>query len=59
MKAEVTLFCENVSRNHVHCNRYTTIDVQQLNRSIDEVIEETEWSYNNKRKILCPAHKDE
>lgn len=39
---KLTLYCDYVSRSHVHCNRYTTLKVG-VDETPREVIEDSEW----------------
>lgn len=51
---EVTVYCDDVSKNHVHCNKYLTVAVTDTDE-IDEKIEEQGWQVTEDG-IYCDDH---
>lgn len=53
----VTVYCDNVNSNHVHCNKYNKIAVENVDETFVEVIERSSWSYRD-GNFYCPEHKE-
>lgn len=43
MGVRVIAYCDDVNKNHVHCNRYTAVNVDTLDDA-KEALEEKGWS---------------
>jgi hypothetical protein len=57
MQPNITVYCEHVSDNSVHCNKYNTLIMQGRSETVSEVIEESKWEIRND-KIYCPEHAE-
>jgi len=60
MSIEVTLYCEHVNGNHVHCNRTKTLSVTNLEAHfpITQKIMKSEWSIED-NELHCPTCTEE
>lgn len=55
---ELTLDCDHVSKHQVHCNRYTVIDVYDVNMTVSTLINESEWRLDPETgETFCEDHK--
>jgi len=50
-----TVHCDHVNRNHVHCNKYGTIDFDDPDNLID-ILEDRGWTIEDD-KTICPDHE--
>lgn len=49
-----TARCDNISKNHVHCNRYEGIEIG-VDETPTEAIQKTDWSIDG-TDMYCPEH---
>lgn len=54
----LTLYCDHVSKNHVHCNRVTKVTVDNIDRTVREIIEaKTGWEVR-RGEMFCDEHAE-
>jgi len=53
----ITLYCDNVSRD-CHCNRYTEIIVDDMNKTVSTIVNNSDWEYDPETdKTYCEEHQ--
>jgi len=51
----IRLYCEHVSKNHVHCNWSTSVPID-MDQTPREVIEASDWTLVN-GEVRCEEHQ--
>jgi len=55
---ELTLHCDGVSKTHVHCDQYKEIVVDDVNKTVSTIVNESSWEYDPETdKTYCEEHR--
>lgn len=54
MGVQINLYCEHISKNSVHCDRYTTLGGNTIDECVSKV-EESDWQVSD-GEVICPNH---
>jgi len=55
---EITLQCDHVSKGQVHCNRYKNVRVDDENKTVSTIVNESSWEYDPETgKTYCEEHQ--
>ncbi len=52
----ITLYCNDISKNSVHCNRYITLKIPDVDMTVKKIIADSEWKYKD-GNTYCEEHK--
>lgn len=55
MDGELTLYCDHISSNQVHCNKYKSLKVD-FDTTVRDAIEDSDWGIVDD-EVRCEEHK--
>jgi len=53
--SKLTIYCDHVSDNHVHCNKYAVIPIED-EQTFEDAVKESYWTIDDAGNIYCQEH---